>query len=108
MKIVTGMCRLPQGNELNALAGLVSLCPAVTGDVFKIEGGNSRLSEVRPCTRTTYLPISRLKRLSVLSTIFLCLEDDNTEDFEGRFSRQKVFLGNTNRVYSSGQADARC
>ncbi|CAM9895784.1 unnamed protein product [Scytosiphon promiscuus] len=34
-----------QGNGLNALAGVVSLCPAVTGDVFSVEGGNSRLSE---------------------------------------------------------------
>ncbi|CAM9189606.1 unnamed protein product [Ascophyllum nodosum] len=34
-----------QGNELNALAGMVSLCPAVTGDLFKVQGGNARLSE---------------------------------------------------------------
>lgn len=44
-----------QDNGLNALAGVVSLCPAVTGDLFKVEGGNSRLSEVltsaaQPCT----------------------------------------------------------
>ncbi|CAM9810990.1 unnamed protein product, partial [Laminaria digitata] len=34
-----------QDNGLNALAGVVSLCPAVTGDLFAVEGGNSRLSE---------------------------------------------------------------
>ncbi|CBJ27907.1 conserved unknown protein [Ectocarpus siliculosus] len=34
-----------QGNGLNALAGVVSLCPAVTGDLFSVEGGNARLSE---------------------------------------------------------------
>lgn len=37
----------PQGNGLNALAGVVSLCPAVTGTLFSVEAGNSRLSEVR-------------------------------------------------------------
>lgn len=36
-----------QDNTLNALAGVVSLCPAVTGDLFKVEGGNARLSQVR-------------------------------------------------------------
>ena len=49
-----------QDNGLNALAGVVSLCPAVTGDLFKVEGGNSRLSEVRtvaPLTQQTYLAL---------------------------------------------------
>lgn len=36
-----------QDNGLNALAGVVSLCPMVTGDLFKVKGGNARLSEVR-------------------------------------------------------------
>ncbi|CAM9405134.1 unnamed protein product [Pylaiella littoralis] len=34
-----------QDNGLNALAGVVSLCPAVTGTLFSVEGGNARLSE---------------------------------------------------------------
>ncbi|CAM9181548.1 unnamed protein product [Discosporangium mesarthrocarpum] len=34
-----------QGNNLNALAGVISLCPLITGDVFQVEGGNARLSE---------------------------------------------------------------
>eukprot|EP00903_Cladosiphon_okamuranus_P011915 g11191.t1 len=34
-----------QGNGLNALAGVVSLCPAVTGTLFSVEAGNARLSE---------------------------------------------------------------
>lgn len=45
--IVVGVFPLSQGNGLNALAGVVSLCPAVTGTLFSVEAGNSRLSEVR-------------------------------------------------------------
>ena len=57
-----------QDNGLNALAGVVSLCPAVTGDLFLVEGGNVRLSEVRTgaaqsliCSRR-YNVRSRLRR----------------------------------------------
>ncbi|CAM9340392.1 unnamed protein product, partial [Phaeothamnion confervicola] len=34
-------CNYNQGNELNALAGVVGLCPAFGGSVFQVEGGNS-------------------------------------------------------------------
>lgn len=34
-----------QNNNLNALAGLVSLCPTVTGEVVSVHEGNSRMAE---------------------------------------------------------------
>ena len=33
------------GNELNALAGAVSLCPVVTDGVFAVKGGNAGVCE---------------------------------------------------------------
>lgn len=35
-----------QDNGLNALAGVVSLCPTVTGEVFSVKEGNSAMTRV--------------------------------------------------------------
>lgn len=34
-----------QNNDLNALAGLVSLCPTTTGEVVSVQEGNARVAE---------------------------------------------------------------
>ena len=34
-----------QNNDLNSLAGLVSLCPTVTGAVVSVREGNARMAE---------------------------------------------------------------
>lgn len=34
-----------QNNDLNALAGLVSLCPTVAGEVVSVQEGNARMAE---------------------------------------------------------------
>jgi hypothetical protein len=34
-----------QNNDVNALAGLVSLCPTVTGAVVSVREGNARMAE---------------------------------------------------------------
>eukprot|EP01084_Bolivina_argentea_P285442 489501_1 len=33
-----------QGNHINGLAGMISLCPAVTGDTFGVVGGNKQIA----------------------------------------------------------------
>jgi hypothetical protein len=41
-----------QDNGLNALAGVVSLCPMVTGEVWTVGEGNAALAQVGDCWGT--------------------------------------------------------
>ena len=39
-----------QGTGLNALAGVISLCPLITGEVFKVREGNKKARPLPPST----------------------------------------------------------
>jgi hypothetical protein len=40
-----------QGTGLNALAGVISLCPLITGEVFEVREGNKKARPLSPSTR---------------------------------------------------------
>uniref|UniRef100_A0A7S0DX81 Prenylcysteine lyase domain-containing protein n=1 Tax=Hanusia phi TaxID=3032 RepID=A0A7S0DX81_9CRYP len=58
-----------QNNSLNALAGMVSLCPLVAGSVFAIQEGNAALPEAMIRSSADFLNLkTRITRVTINST----------------------------------------